>query len=176
MYTKNLQTPEGAWRFVVANKINVDSRSDPRGGLDDVDAVYLFALPLFGFGIKGGVDEGLPVFIINIREIRPVVEALDNGILSGTRCGECGSLHTRCGGSFPSTHQFVQVSGGHLLSILAHQTKEIQTDVEQFAGGHVIGCYTTTILVGSLHQAHHQAGGFYIVGVDIPVAVDPSLN
>ena len=66
--TINLQAPEQGLE-IHFQAVNVVSRSDPRSGLDDVHAIDFFALPLFALGIKGGVNEDLPVLVITGRII-----------------------------------------------------------------------------------------------------------
>ena len=61
----------------------------------------------------------------------------------------------------------MQVAGSHLLGILTHEAEQVEADIEQLAGGHVVGRNTTAVLVGGLHQTHHQAGRLDVVRVDI---------
>jgi hypothetical protein len=66
--TKNLQAPERSLE-ISFQTVSAAAVSEPRSGLDDVDTVDLLALPLFGLGVKGGVDEHLPVLVITGRVV-----------------------------------------------------------------------------------------------------------
>jgi hypothetical protein len=140
---------------------------DPRLGLDEVDTLNLLTLPLLGLGIKGGVNETLPVLIIYSREVRPVVEARVTGFLAELDVTDMGLNTPDAVVVLPATKQFVQVTGCHLGGIFTEKFQKIQADVEQLTGSHIVGSNAATILISGLHQAHHQTGRLTVIRINI---------
>ena len=110
-HTKNLQAPERSLE-ISFQTVNAAAVSEPRSGLDDVDAVDLLALPLFALGIKGGVNETLPVFVITCWEVRTIVKTGITRFLTEFNVTNVGLNTPNTVIVFPSTQQVGSRSTG----------------------------------------------------------------
>jgi hypothetical protein len=120
---------------------------EPRISLNDIQTFNLLALPFLAFRIEGGVDETTPVFVITDWEIGTIVESGVTGLFPEFHVPDVGLNTPDAVVVLPATEELMEIASGHLLGILTEKLEQVEADVEQFTGGHVVSGYTTAVFI-----------------------------
>src|SRR3990167_932553 len=115
--------------------------------LDQLHVRYFLQFPFVRVAVVLRVHEHLPVFVIDIVEVRAVIVPRITRLLT-----ELDVLHVRLGGEdavvvLPGAQQLVQVLGAHLEGVFLQQLELLLADFKHLGVGLIVGRHTRAILV-----------------------------
>ena len=132
----------------------------------------LVVSPLEDLGFAGlrivlGVDEALPLLVVDGREVSTVVETRITGFFA-----EGDVLHVQTDGPqtmvvLPAAEQLVEVTGGELLGVFFQHAEQPEASVEELLGGGVAAYSSVHLMRRIMKLRGEMKFGFTTESVDL---------